>query len=312
MRCLLVLNPAAGSEEADAIAEHADRELGDVREVRLGDDGVDLEREISRGLEEGRVVLAAGGDGTVNAVVQHLVGTEATLGVIPAGTLNHFARDLGVERIDDAFAAILAGHTAAVDAGRAGNRYFVNNTTLGLYPEVVRERERYEHRLGKWMALVRAALRVLRLAKPLEGTVTADGAPRALFAWILFVGNNRVAFAPGRIGRRPRLDEGVLDVRVMTAGRRAALSRVSAAWTVFAAHFWRQQRVVRTYARTLDVDLLGDRRPLAFDGETGDPVASLRVEVLPGALRVIRPVRSRGPQADGHRRVGFPSRPAPE
>ncbi|MDP9296352.1 MAG: phosphatidic acid phosphatase [Actinomycetota bacterium] len=295
MRCLLVLNPSAGSEEADAIVERADRELGDVHAIRLGDDGVDLEREIHRALEERRVILAAGGDGTVNAVVQHLVGTEATLGVIPAGTLNHFARDLGVERIDDAFAALSEGHTVDVDAGRAGERYFVNNTTLGIYPEVVRERERYEDRFGKWMALVRAALRVLRRAKPLEGTVTADGTPRALFAWILFVGNNRVVFAPGRIGRRPRLDQGVLDVRVMGAGRRAALSRASAAWTLFAAHSWRQQRVVRTDARTLDVDLQGGRRPVAFDGETGDPVGSLHVEILPGVLRVIRPVRSHGP-----------------
>jgi diacylglycerol kinase family enzyme len=236
-------------------------------------------------------------------VVQHIVGTGTLLGVIPAGTLNHFARDLGVERIDDAFAAIAAGHSSAVDVGRAGDRYFVNNATLGIYPEIVHERERYEDRLGKWLALARAALRVIRRAKPLEGTVSADGKPRALFAWILFVGNNRIAFAPGRIGERPRLDEGVLDVRVMTAGRRAALSRASAAWTVFAAHSWRRQRVVRTDARTLDVHLDGAQRAVAFDGETGDPVGSIHVEILPGALGVIRP------RAHSE---GFSHRPAPE
>jgi undecaprenyl-diphosphatase len=261
----------------------------------------------------------------VNAVVQHLVGTGALLGVIPAGTLNHFARDLGVESIDEAFAAIAAGHSSAVDVGRAGERSFVNNATLGIYPEIVRERERDEDRLGKWLALVRAALRVVRRARPLEGTVSADGKPRALFAWILFVGNNRVAFAPGRIGGRPHLDEGVLDVRVMTAGRTAALSRASAAWTVFAAHAIgsRRQRVVRTDARTLDVDLDGAQRAVAFDGETGDPIGSLHVEILPGALRVIRPPipapagpRPAGPRPAGPRPAGprkeFSHRPAPE
>jgi diacylglycerol kinase family enzyme len=102
----------------------------------------------------------------------------------------------------------------------------------------------------------------------------------------------------------------VLDVRVMTAGRRAAFSRASAAWTVFAAHAVgsRRQRVVRTDARTLDVDLDGARRAVAFDGETGDPVDSLHVEILPGALRVIRPpVPARaGSQEE------FSHRPAPE
>jgi diacylglycerol kinase family enzyme len=302
MRWLMVLNPSAGAEEADAIAERADRELGDVRTIRLGE-GTDLAGEIEAAVGEGRVVVAAGGDGTVNAVVQHVAGTGATLGVIPAGTLNHFARDLGAERIDDAFAALEEGHTADVDVGRAGTRYFVNNATLGLYPEVLREREGDEDRLGKWLALVPAAFRVLRRARPLEGTVSADGRPRALFAWILFVGNNRVAFAPGRIGERARLDEGVLDVRVMLAGRRAALSRASAAWAVFAAHSWRRQRVLGTGAGTLDVDLHGSRRPIAFDGETGDPISSLHVEIVPGALRVIRP---QVPTEE------FPDRPRPQ
>ncbi|MDP9242980.1 MAG: phosphatidic acid phosphatase [Actinomycetota bacterium] len=299
------------------MAERAQRELAEVNVLRLHED-VDLEAEISRAVEENRTVIAAGGDGTVNAVVQHVVGTGALLGVIPAGTLNHFARDLGVERIDEAFAAIAAGHSSAVDVGRAGERSFVNNATLGIYPEIVRERERDEDRLGKWLALVRAALRVVRRARPLEGTVSADGKRRALFAWILFVGNNRVAFAPGRIGGRPHLDEGVLDVRVMTAGRRAALSRASAAWTVFGAHSWRRQRVVRTDARTLDVDLDGARRAVAFDGETGDPIGSLHVEILPGALRVIRPPipAPAGPRPAGPRPTGppkeFSHRPAPE
>jgi undecaprenyl-diphosphatase len=294
MTYLLVLNAGAGTEEADAFEERAQRELPDVRTVHLGEEGLDLSAIVREAVREGRTVVAAGGDGTVNAVVQDVVHADGVLGVLPAGTLNHFARDLGVERIDDAFSALSEGHTARVDVGRIGDRLFVNNATFGLYPEVVEERERHEDRLGKWIALARASLRMLLRALPLEGTVSADGDARGLFAWILFIANNRVEFAPGRIGQRPRLDEGVLDVHVMTAGRRAAVSRASAAWAVLAAHSWRKHRLIRTDARTVEVELRGGGRPYAYDGETAEAVGSVRAEILPRALRVVRPAGTSG------------------
>src|SRR5581483_6186931 len=111
------------------------------------------------------VIVAAGGDGTLNAVASALVGTDIALGVLPMGTLNHFAKDLKIP-LDVAHAAraIAEGHTKTVDVGVVNGRIFVNNSSLGLYPHIVRARELKQHRpgWGKWTALVWATWLVLR------------------------------------------------------------------------------------------------------------------------------------------------------
>src|ERR671936_141041 len=107
-------------------------------------------------------IVAAGGDGTVNAVAAHLVGTETPLGVIPAGTLNHFARDVGVGRdVAHALRVLARGYTLPVDVARVNERLFLNNSSIGLYAHMVEIRRRYEARLGKWRALVHAARLVM-------------------------------------------------------------------------------------------------------------------------------------------------------
>lgn len=246
---------------------------------------VDLGRAVARAVEEDRVVVAAGGDGTVNAVVQHVVG-RGTMGVLPAGTLNHFARDLGVDDMEAALDALERGRARPIDVGLAGGVYFVNNAGLGLYPEGVRERER--SRWGKALASVGASARLLRTAQPLVGTIEADGDRRALFAWVVFVGNNRFGTAPGSFGARTRLDQGVLDVGVVTAGRRAT-SRAKAAWRLARGTPWQSRRLVRTEAREVVVRLEGLPRPVSRDGEQGDPTNELEVRLVPHGLRVLGP-----------------------
>jgi diacylglycerol kinase family enzyme len=123
-------------------------------------------------------VVAAGGDGTSSTVAQHLVGTPGVLGVLPAGTLNHFARDIGVADHDVALGVLARGRPRAVDVGRAGDRHFLNNAVVGLYPEAVEERGRVQHRVGKWPGLALGWLEVLARAIPLTGTVR----PRS-FGW---------------------------------------------------------------------------------------------------------------------------------
>ena len=260
--------------------------LSDIRVVTLDDD-VDLPGEVDRAVEEDRAVVTLGGDGTINSVAQHLVG-RGTLGVIPGGTLNHFCRDLGLRSLDDALDALEAGDVRTVDVGKAGGRYFLNNAGMGLYPETVYERERHEHRVGKWRAMAAASARVMRRARPLVGTIEADGDARALLAWALFFGNNRFGTATGRIGTRERLDEGVLDVRLLTLGtRRARRSRL--AWRVLRGRPWSPRRLVRKEATRATVHLESGPRLVSRDGESGEPTDQLEVEIVPGALRVIGP-----------------------
>lgn len=284
-RYLLLVNPGAGAAgDRDVVAE-AKRRLKDVETVEVAA-GLPLASVVSAALDQERVVVAVGGDGTANAAVQHVVG-RGTLGVLPTGTLNHFSRDLGIEDADAALRVLEAGHRRRIDIGRAGSRFFLNNAGMGWYPELIRERERIEGMVGKWPAAVAMALKVLAGTTPLVGTISADGDHRSLSAWVLFVGNNRFGSTPGNFATRERLDEAVLDLRLLRVGSRAA--RAAAAYGVLTRGPWELGRVVRTEARRVEVELDGSPRLVSTDGEARTRARTLRVEILPRALDVLGP-----------------------
>ena len=118
MPYLLIVNPSSGSG-ADDLPAQAGRTLPDARTIELTA-GLDLASAIREGLDEERVIVACGGDGTVNAVAQHLAGTDGVLGVLPGGTLNHFARDLGVREPQTALAVLAEGTVATGGRGPSG------------------------------------------------------------------------------------------------------------------------------------------------------------------------------------------------
>jgi diacylglycerol kinase family enzyme len=284
---LIVANPKSGDRGSGELERMVRGRLDEVDFLWL-EPGVDLGRAIDEAAAQGRGVVAAGGDGTVNAVAQHVAATGTPLGVLPAGTLNHFARDLGVRDMDVALEVLTDGRIAAVDAGRAGERYFVNNAGLGLYPELVYERERHEHRVGKWRAAARAARQILGNADPVVGTIVADGDEKALLAWAVFVGNNRFGAQTGRIGTRERIDQGTLDLRLLTVGKRRA-SRTKFAWRVLRSRQWRGRRLISRDARKVGIRIVGEPRLVSWDGESGGPLSEVDFEIVPRALRVIVP-----------------------
>jgi diacylglycerol kinase family enzyme len=287
-----VVNPGSGSgEEVRDLERTLTDRLTDVRAVELSDP--DLSAEVDRAVGEGRGVVAAGGDGTANAVAQHVVG-RGIMGVLPLGTLNHFGRDLGLRDIDHAIDVLKTGPVRRVDVGRVGDRFFLNNAGIGLYPEMVYRRDQAPDRRVKWLAAAGASIRVMRDSAPVTGTIEADGDRRALLAWMVFVGNNRFGTTPGRIGQRDRLDEGVLDIGLFLAGPRGS-RRSSVAWRVFRSRPWQtSRRVVRRTARRVSVRLEGEPRQFSFDGETSEPVRAMDVEIVPGELRVVVPPDDRG------------------
>ncbi len=110
-------------------------------------------------------VVAGGGDGTINAVASVVADSRTVFGVLPMGTLNHFAKDLRIPlELDDAITVIAQGRVRRVDVGEVNGRIFLNNSSLGLYPDIVRDRERQQRRLGrgKWLAFCWATLAALR------------------------------------------------------------------------------------------------------------------------------------------------------
>jgi undecaprenyl-diphosphatase len=248
----------------------------------------DVATELCKAAERARVLGVCGGDGTVNAAAEVALRHGLPLAVLPGGTLNHFALDLGVEDVRSFVRAVRRGEGVRVDVGRyscgARRGIFLNTCSLGVYPELVRERDRWSHRIGGWPAGVLAAVRVLRADRhPLEAEV--GGRPRPL--WLLFAGNgtyHRMGLAPGR---RRDLADGLLDVRVVHGGRRPALRLLAAA---FAGPLTRSPAHAAVRVPRLRLSGVVPGTLLAYDGEVTDVEGEVTLEKDPEALAVYRPV----------------------
>jgi undecaprenyl-diphosphatase len=248
----------------------------------------DLPAELEKAAGRARVLGVCGGDGTVNTAAAVALRHGLPLAVLPGGTLNHFAHDLGMEDVRDLCRALENGEGVRVDVARfrSGGKQgiFLNTFSLGVYPELVRERELWEGRIGSWPAGVVAALKVLRADRhPLQAEF--QGRPHPL--WLLFAGNgtyHRMGLAPGR---RLDLADGVLDVRVVHGGRGPALRLLSAA---LAGPLTRSPVHAAVQVHRLRLTGLSPGTLLAYDGEVTEGEGEVRLEKLPEALTVYRPL----------------------
>lgn len=243
-----------------------------------------LARRLAR---EGDVdaVVAAGGDGTVSAVAAGLVGTDIPLGVIPLGTLNHFAKDLGIKNMKMAIDAIAAGATRRIDVGEVNGRVFINNSSIGLYPEMVekRERERRHRGRSKWLAMLRAfwqtlmSLPLMHVAIALAGGVTSARTP---FVW---VGNNEYVIGAREPGRRPRLDAGRLNIYTLRSTSRRKMI------VAFLRALLRRRDPELDAKLVERADIIANKRRLkvAIDGEVVRMAPPLTYRSRPGALVVL-------------------------
>ncbi|MFF9813435.1 bifunctional phosphatase PAP2/diacylglycerol kinase family protein [Streptomyces sp. NPDC014006] len=279
---VLVANTAAGT--ADRVRALRNALPGaEVVECAPQDAPAELEKAAARAVALG----VCGGDGTVNTAAEVALRHGLPLAVLPGGTLNHFALDLGLEDVRDLAGALTRGEAVRVDVGRftSGEQrgIFVNTLSLGVYPELVRERDRWARRVGGWPAGVLAALRVLRADRhPLEAEV--GGRPHPL--WLLFVGNgtyHRMGLAPGR---RLDLADGQLDVRVVHGGRHPALRLLAAA---VAGPLTRSPAHAAVQVPRLRLAGVAPGTLLAYDGEVAEVHGEVTVEKLPQALTVYRP-----------------------
>jgi diacylglycerol kinase family enzyme len=277
----IVVNPRAGSGAigggpSPAEALRAGLPRAEVVEMTERDDLVTvLDRLVGDGC---RAIGVAGGDGSINAAAAVAVAHRLPLVVVPAGTLNHLARDLGVETVDDAVDAVRAGQAAEIDIGWIAGEPFLNIASFGSYVELVDAREELEGRIGKWPALAMAVVRVLRHGSPVA--VELDGRPRTL--WLAFIGNCR--YLPDGMAPtwRERLDDGQLDVRVVDAAHPFCRTRLVLALLTGTL---RRSRVFETWrTTTLTVASADGPVRLARDGETFDGADSF--EIAKNGVRV--------------------------
>lgn len=177
MRGLILANPDSGSSETDP-SELQERFPGHGVETCQPED---LPERVRAARTVADFVGVAGGDGTLGTAAEQLVGTDTPLLAIPAGTRNHFARELGIHSLDVAARAAAAGVVRHVSVGRVNGRSFLNNSSIGLYSELVLRRERYERRAPKSVAVATGRLEASRLMiRQVMQAATVDASPRHL------------------------------------------------------------------------------------------------------------------------------------
>jgi diacylglycerol kinase family enzyme len=251
-------------------------------------------------MQEGATCISAmGGDGTVRSVASAVHGTAVPLGVIPGGTLNHFARDVGVGRnVEEALRVLAAGHVEEVDVACVNDQLFLNNSSIGLYPRMVAIRERYERRLGKWRAILRATLLVARGNHSIIVEIQDGESVKRFRTYLLFIGNNQYEFNLLHLGQRATLEGGELCCFILEAPNRLSLLP-----SVF--HYLRERNPEEHLFRSMCLRELTviPRYPgplgVATDGEVLHLTPPLRYKVLPRSLKVVVPK----PPPEGSREV---------
>jgi diacylglycerol kinase family enzyme len=277
---VVFVNPGSGPDRTE-VADVAPHFPGSaVHEL----DGDDLEAVMGEAVATGPAFVAvAGGDGTVRTAVQVLAGTGVPLVPVPAGTRNHFAREVGIEDLEAAGRAAAGGQVVKVDLGEVNGQRFVNNSSIGIYPRIVVTREVHEQRWPKGLATVAAAWEQLRHGH--RFTVMIDG--RRYRAWMVFVGNGRYGRGLLRLNSREGLGSNVLDFRLARADSPLARARVTAA--LVAGWLDRSPLLVQRESRELVIDLPRDLVDVALDGEVVRLRPPLRYVSRPGALTVLVP-----------------------
>ena len=236
------------------------------------------------------IVVAAGGDGTVSAVAAELVGTDKALGVLPVGTLNHFARDVGISRrLEDAVRTIAAGRTRVVDCGEVNGQLFLNNASVGLYPKMVigRDHQRLKLGRGKWLAMFRAGLRAFKRFPVLTVEVDAGDSVIIRRTPLLFVGNNRYELTLLTIGGRSAMDRGELCLYITTAAGRFAMIRLIV--RAILGRLEQSRDFEALYGHNFRVDTRRSRLRVALDGEVRTLYTPLSFRSRSKSLRVVVP-----------------------
>ena len=266
-----------------------------IREIAEGEDvAAEIEAVATR---PDTVALGVwGGDGTVGTAAAAAVEHSLPLLVLPGGTLNHFARDLRTSSIDDAIDAVTKGHAASVDLGHVvvqrglpetpetTELAMLNTASVGVYPNLVRRRERLQPAMGKPLAGLVASLRTFGVNSPT--TLLVDGVKHKL--WILYMGRGRFYPSDHAPLRRPVLDDGVFDLRMITADEPFARARLL--WAVVTGTVAASKVTHLTEATTITVEAIGQPLVLAVDGEPKPGVRLATFTVKPRELTVYSPL----------------------
>ncbi|MGX9777136.1 diacylglycerol/lipid kinase family protein [Janthinobacterium aestuarii] len=290
----VIINGGAGCGYAPDWAQQLEAKFAAVgldADITLAQSGAEMIATAERALRDGAsIVVAGGGDGTINAVASVVVGSGTPFGVLPLGTLNHFAKDLNIPlELDAAIANVAQGVPHQVDVGEVNGRIFLNNSSLGLYPDIVRDREKQQRRLGrgKWLAFSWALVAALRRYPFLSVQLTLNDAVHARRTPFVFIGNNEYMMEGLNIGERERLDGGQLSLYVAQRPGRLGLLKL-ALHALFGKLSQAKDFDVLT-ATDLEVATHHRRLRVATDGEVTIMNTPLQYRIRKAALAVLVP-----------------------
>ncbi|AMO63527.1 sphingosine/diacylglycerol kinase-like enzyme [Mycolicibacterium phlei] len=280
---VLVVNPASGSGTGARVIDEVRDALPRTEIVELSESD-DVEDALRSAAVRAEVLAVAGGDGTVSCAAAVAVESGLPLAVFPGGTFNHFAKDIGCDTVQATVEAIRSGSVACVDLVCLNEKKMVLNTaSIGAYPAFVQTRERYEHRIGKPLAGLYAMWHTLRTGEPVR--IRYDN--KTLQTSLFFLGNSAYlpsGFAPSR---RTRMDDGLMDVRILETGRRFSRLRILGALALGRLErspLYHEMRVPEFAFTATDGPTV-----LAHDGEVGEEVTEASFSVRYRALPVFRP-----------------------
>jgi len=285
-----VLNDSSATGECEPKARQLQQifaAAGREARVTVAQGGDQLRKKMEEAVAGGcELLVAGGGDGTINTAASLLVDRDVPLGVLPMGTLNHFAKDLGIPlELEEAVKVVLDDTVCRIDVGEVNGHVFVNNSSLGVYPAIVRLRERYqESGRGKWVAALWASLVVLRRNPFVAVRLVANGEASVRRTPFVFIGNNEYKMAGLKAGSRESLVNRVLAVYVLNAQRRTGL--LGLAWKVLLKGAEEVQELDLIKVDSVTIETRRRRLQVALDGEVLPLESPLSYRIRPASLQV--------------------------
>lgn len=285
----VIYNPSSGNSSIS---------LRDLKKAFKQYDGELFFLEITKGIEKLvkqvkkhniKIIVAAGGDGTVNAVANIAVATKIPMAVLPLGTLNHFAKDLGLQmNLDEAIAVIGAGKPVGIDYCTVNHEVFVNNSSIGVYPRIVAKREKLSDKFGKWPAAFVGTIQVLVQMRIPTLEFRYNGQKMTIKTSLAFVGNNKYNLDQVGLAERKNMNDGVLFLYVVRTKGLIAMLQLVTSLLVGKRDAAKDLRVttkeleIRSHKKTLKVSMDGEIRTLP---------TPLIYKTHPGGLRVYKNVQ---------------------
>ncbi len=288
----VIANAKSGTNARDS--EAIDRALavfGTAATLTHWSPSQDLHQIVEAAVKNGaRTVVAAGGDGTAMAVAQALLGSPAALAVLPLGTFNYFARGLGLPQDPEAAAqAILTGHRHQITVGKVGDRVFLNNASLGVYPAILKERETVYKRWGRRRIMAHWSVlkTFLRFQRPMKMRLTADGETRDVRAPLLFVARSAYQLERFGLAGKQAISDDKFAVLIGRATSRGKLFKIT--WRLITGTMQEGRDYDLVQARDLTVATSRPRTLVAFDGEKSREKSPFHFTMADKPLTIILP-----------------------